>query len=226
MKRTGNSLGKECAAFGCSSRSYGFVNKERKPKGVSFFKISKSKAEINGWCNLIKRQNGKDGFVVKENSTYRMLGRFSCCRYIQSPGGTRHSLIKGSRPKLHSWNTFGEGLGKSRKPSFYRTSSRKKIRLDLNVSSKKKDKICNFSAQTGLKEVSQSCKENTVDSLNANTSAVPATFAFVHDDLETEKERLKEKLFNLKTKLQEMEQENEKLKKDNFCDYVLSSDKI
>ena len=31
MKRTGNSLGKEYAAFGCSSRIYSFVNKERKP---------------------------------------------------------------------------------------------------------------------------------------------------------------------------------------------------
>ena len=67
MKRTGNSLGKKCAAFGCSSSC--FVNKERKPTGISFFKFPKSKAEINNWCNLIKRQNGKDGFVVQENST-------------------------------------------------------------------------------------------------------------------------------------------------------------
>ena len=38
------------------------------------------------------------------------------------------------------------------------------------------------------------------------------TFAFVRDDLE-EKARLKGELFNLQTKLQEMEQENGKLKK-------------
>ena len=55
-----------------------------------------------------------------------------------------------------------------------------------------------------------------MDSLNAYTSAVPTTFAFVPVDLEKEKKRLKEELFNLKTKLQEMEQENEKLKNDNF----------
>ena len=63
-----------------------------------------------------------------------------------------------------------------------------------------------------------------LDSLNANTSSTPTTFAFVLDDFEKEKERLKEP-FKLKTKLLEMEQENEKLK-NIFCYYVLSSDKI
>ena len=95
----------------------------------------------------------------------------------------------------------------------------------MDVSSNnQKDNICDFSVQAGQEEVSQNCNENTVDWLN--TSALPITFAFVPDDLEKEKERLKEELFDLKIKLQEMEQENEKLKNDNFCDYVLSSDKI
>ena len=66
-----------------------------------------------------------------------------------------------------------------------------------------------------------------MDLLNANTSAVPTTSTFLPDDLEKEKERLmKEELFTLKGKLQEMEQGNEKNKNENFCDYVLSSDKI
>ena len=116
--------------------------------------------------------------------------------------------------------------GKSRKPPFYWTSPRKKIRLDLDVSRNQKDDMCDFSVQAGQEEVSQNCNENTVDSLNANTSAAPTTFTFVPDDLEKENERKKEELLNLKTKLQEMEQENEKLKNNNFCDYVLSSDKI
>ena len=201
------------------------IKKESKQEFL-FFKFPKSKAEINDWCNLIKRRNGKDGFVVKENSTYICSKHFHVADIYRAPGGTRHSLIKGSRPKLHSWNTFGEGLGKSRKPPSYRTSPRKKMRLDLDVISNQEDNICDFSVQTGQEKVSQSCNENTVDSLNPNTSAVPTTFAFVPDDSEKEKERLKEELFNLKTKLQEMEQENEKLKNDNFCDYVLSSDKI
>ena len=63
-----------------------------------------------------------------------------------------------------------------------------------------------------------------MDSLNPNTSAVTNRFAFVFGDLEKEIERLTEELFNLKTKLLEMKQENEKLKNDNSRDYVLSSD--
>ena len=100
--------------------------------------------QINDWCNLIKRQNSKDGFVVKENSTYICSKHFQVAGIYRDPGGTRHSLIKGSRPKLLSWNTFGEGLGKSRKPPSYRTSPRKKMRLDLEVSSNQEDNICIF----------------------------------------------------------------------------------
>ena len=84
MKRTSNSLGKECAALSCSCRSYFFVHKERKPTGISFFKFRKSKAEINDWCNLIKRQNGKDGFVVKENSTYIYKNSFMMQIYTEA----------------------------------------------------------------------------------------------------------------------------------------------
>ena len=76
--------------------------------------------------------------------------------------------------------------------------------LDLDVNSNQKDNIRDFSTQAG-QEVLESCNKNTVDLLNANTSAVPTTSTFVPDDLEKEKERLKEELFNLKTKLQETE---------------------
>ena len=69
-------------------------------------------------------------------------------------------------------------------------------------------------------------KLHKVDLFNANTCAVATTFAFVPDDLEEEKKRLEEEHFNLKTKLQEMEQENEKLKNSNLCDHLLSSDKL
>ena len=128
-----------------------------------------------------------------------MLKTISCCRYIRTPGSTRHSLIKGSCPKLHSWNTFGEE--KSKKPASYRTLPRKKIRLDLDVSSNQEDDICNFFVQAGQEEVSESCNENTVDLLNANISAIPTTSAFVPDDLVREKLRLKEEIFSLKIKL-------------------------
>ena len=71
--------------------------------------------------------------------------------------------------------------------------------------SDQKDNISDISVQTGQEEVSQNCKKITVDSLNANTSDAPTTYAFVPDDLEKAKERLKEELFNLKTKLQEIQ---------------------
>ena len=64
-----------------------------------------------------------------------------------------------------------------------------------------------------------------MDSVNVNTFALPTTLVFVPDDIEKEKERLKEKPFNLKTKLQEMEQENEKHKNNNFCGSVFTFDK-
>ena len=86
MKRTGHSLDKECAAFGCLAE-------------VTVFSIKKKKAEMNDLCNLIKRQNDKDGFVVKENSTYICSKHFHAANIYRDPDGTRHSQ---SRPKLHS----------------------------------------------------------------------------------------------------------------------------
>ena len=143
--------------------------------------------------------------MVKENSIYISPKHFHAGDIYGAPGDIRHSLIKGSSPKLQPWNTFRDRLGKSRTPPSYKTSTRKEIRQDLDVSSNQKDSICDFSVQTGQEEVPQSCNENTVDSLNANTSTVATKFAFVPDDLENEKERLKEELFNSKSKLQQME---------------------
>ena len=96
------------------------IKKETKQE-FFFVKLPKSKAEINDWCNLIKRQTGKDDVVVKENATCICLKDFHAADIYRAPGGTWHSLIKGSCPKLHSWNTFGEGLGKTIKPPSYRT---------------------------------------------------------------------------------------------------------
>lgn len=60
-----SSKGKECATFGCSNTFYC-------PDGLRthfhFFKFPKDTLRRNRWCNLIKRQHGKDGFAVT-NST-------------------------------------------------------------------------------------------------------------------------------------------------------------
>ena len=87
--------------------------------------------------------------MVKENWTYICSKYFHVADIYRAPGGTQHSLIKGSCPKLHLWDTFGEGLGKRRKPPSYRTSARKKMHLDLEVSSNQEDNICDFSVQAG-----------------------------------------------------------------------------
>ena len=65
-----------------------------------------------------------------------------------------------------------------------------------------------------------------MDSLNANTSAVATTFAFVPDDLEKAKGRLKEEIFNLKLNFRKWKRKLKNLKMIIFCDCVLFSDKI
>ena len=127
MNQTGISLGKDCAAFACSSRSYYFVNKERKPTGFPFFTFPKSEAEINDLCNLIKKQNGKDGFLVKGTLTYICSKHLHIADMHRAPGGTRRSQIKEYGLIFHIWNSFVEVLVKSRKPLSYRTSLGKEI---------------------------------------------------------------------------------------------------
>ena len=54
--------GKECAAFECSNT---FYDSGSTATGIHFLKFL---LEINWWCNLIKRQNNKDGFNVSSNT--------------------------------------------------------------------------------------------------------------------------------------------------------------
>ena len=108
------SLREECAAYNCSSRSYYSQNNERKPTGNNFFHFPKEKFEIKDWCNLIKRQDGKDGFKVTK-STVVCSKHFLPSNINRPSGGTRHSLKKGSRPILHDWNNFGSNLMQARK---------------------------------------------------------------------------------------------------------------
>ena len=104
--------------------------KNESQQKISFFKFLKSKAEINEWCNLIKRTNGKDGLWSKKIQHIECLKHFHAADMYRAPGGwCRHSLIKGSRLKLHSWNTFRDRLGKSIKPPSCRASPRKKMHL-------------------------------------------------------------------------------------------------
>ena len=57
--------GKYCAAFGCNNSYYG-VDGHR--TSYRFFTFPKNVQQRNRWCNLIKRQHGKDGFLVKSST--------------------------------------------------------------------------------------------------------------------------------------------------------------
>ena len=61
--------GKECAAFGCSNTFYEVTaTVKAQLLAYIFFKFPSLTSEINRWCNLIKRQNNKDGFRVSSNT--------------------------------------------------------------------------------------------------------------------------------------------------------------
>ena len=57
--------GKQCVAFGCSNAVYGAGGS---PTQFHFFHIPRDAKQRSRWCNSIKRQHGKDGFLVT-NST-------------------------------------------------------------------------------------------------------------------------------------------------------------
>ena len=59
------SLGRECASLGCSNTFYNSVGQGT---GLLFFKFPQSNPDKQRWCNLIKRQDGKDGFKVTKNT--------------------------------------------------------------------------------------------------------------------------------------------------------------
>ena len=57
--------GKHCAVFGCNNSYY---NDEGLFGGYHFFKFPTSPKRRNRWCNLIKRQHGRDGFTVTSST--------------------------------------------------------------------------------------------------------------------------------------------------------------
>ena len=103
-----SSVERQCA-------SYGIGNK--------FFIFPGDKNEINAWCNLIKRQNGKVGFKVTSANTI-CSKLFPSSEIYRPPGGTKCRLLAYAMPTLHVWNYFPGG--KTRKASTVSGSPRKK----------------------------------------------------------------------------------------------------
>ena len=128
--------GRHCAAANCPSRQYDIVDDAKVPTGISFFKFPdlKDKGVVIQWCNLIRRRNNYDGFVVSD-ATRVCEKHFLSDTIYRPPGGTRVRLIGDSKPLLHSWNNFTLSPKKKRKTPTLRdsslliTSSRKKLLL-------------------------------------------------------------------------------------------------
>ena len=101
-----SSLGRQCVSYGCFDEYlYMFKNGVRVVTGNKFFSFPKEQNEINAWCYLIKRQNGKDGFKV--TSATRICSKhFPSSEIYRLPGGTKCRLLENAMPTLHVWNDF------------------------------------------------------------------------------------------------------------------------
>ena len=80
------SLGRECAPYGCSSRDYYFENTEKKPSGITLFSFPSEPSRKKLWCNLIKRQDGMDGFKITMKSTQLCEKHFESHMVYRPPG--------------------------------------------------------------------------------------------------------------------------------------------
>ena len=65
VKKPKKSLGRQCVAFNCNNT---FYKSDGSKSGTHFFKFPQTNPKKNRWCNLIKRQDGKDDFKVSNNT--------------------------------------------------------------------------------------------------------------------------------------------------------------
>ena len=82
--------GRHCAAFSCANSYY---DAKGNATGLHFFSFPKDVQRRNRWCNLIKRQHGKDGFFVTKST-------FLCSEHfrkedIRKTLAGRWELVKG-----------------------------------------------------------------------------------------------------------------------------------
>ena len=97
------SKGKECCAARCSNKEY--LNDGSK-SALHFFHIPKNvlenKKQKEIWCNLIKRKDGKDGFVLSASSVI-CSAHFLKEDIKISLGTKRWNLITGAKPSIFEW---------------------------------------------------------------------------------------------------------------------------
>ena len=118
MKHTDISLGKDYTAFACSSRSYNFVSKERKPTRFSFFTQNQKSTTSANW---LRDKMARMVLWLKK------IWHIYVLQISTDPLWYTTLTNKGNCPLFHIWNNFGEGSVKSGKPQSYRTSPGKEI---------------------------------------------------------------------------------------------------
>ena len=94
-KKKKRSLGRECAAYGCTNT---FYNTEGAATGLHFFGFPKKNSEKLRWCNLIKREEGRDGFKVT-SATVLCEKHFTDKDMKRNPHHWR--LVFGAEPSLN-----------------------------------------------------------------------------------------------------------------------------
>ena len=100
LKKKKTSRWVECAAYGCCST---FYNIDGSRSDWHFFKFPQTNPDKSRWCNLIKRQDGKDGFKVNAN-TYLCQKHFEDDCVRRNPNTWR--LNKGAAPSLLLHQSF------------------------------------------------------------------------------------------------------------------------
>ena len=211
------SLGKECAAYDCSSRSYYIQNNERKSTGNNFFHFPKEKFEIKDWCNIIKRQDRKDGFKVTK-STVVCSKHFLPSNINRPSGGARHSLKKGSRPILNDWNNFGSNLTQARKQPA--------LRSIINTTPAKKRK--NFVVENKENNYSKILTPGKID-FEMSSSKMKESINNPLEAFDIENETLKIELVTVRSELAALKQNIKNTECDtskSFDQYVLQNDKL
>lgn len=212
-KKANKSLGRECVAYGCSTREYTMLNGERQRNNVIFFNFPRDTFAKRSWCNLIKRQDGLDGFNIT-NSTRLCEKHFGISVIYKPPGGTRKRLLDGAKPILHAWNDFGKDF-KKRKQPMLRASPRKKCRVQTPLQLNFSDEELEVTETPEISELDQ-IKEKLQNFKNDNVS------------LKNEKINLQAKCEQLEQTVNSLHQEIKHVSsvKCNFVAHCLSSDSI
>ena len=93
------SQGRQCVAYGCRNTFYGSSGNKT---GIHFFKFPQTNPRKSRWCNLIKRQDGKDGFFVTGN-TFLCQSHFKDSDLKKNPISWR--LQKDAEPSLNLYQS-------------------------------------------------------------------------------------------------------------------------